>query len=487
MPYGTYCGGCRITWLILIILSLLFMYGTMYQYDDTDINVISSNHVLISTKTSNELSDQEQIGITLNMNSIKFTRKMINKNTNKTVECDPNTFKYISLLITELSTYNKRKWSTENISTFNDYPTDRREFIRFKHKNGSLYWSLSPELPFYDRPFYRNRFIYYFYQLIEQYAEYIMDFDLIIYVHDGKNYSFNYNVFPFFVSEATQYANKPMLLHSISRSLAGQFVTDTYYAPYIRGKYKELPFEQKKDVAVFRGHALNDIRETIAIKVNNIINGTKYFDVKINPGRHTLCERNRHLHCLSTDSSSGRRMSVETEMKYKYQIIMDGFGVRDAFPRQIRYKSVMLKQRSLLTEYWYYDLINNENAIFWDNATQLIDIMKDIIDTKAVYKDDVLYNIMLNSTRYATTHLDVDPNNCFMVHMMQIYNKYFYDETSINITKDDLEITHDVMYNDLAHCNDVMYNDLAHCNVLIETCFQNAFIYQMNIAYFGRT
>ena len=33
MPYGTLCGPCRMIWFLLIILALIFMYGTMYKYN----------------------------------------------------------------------------------------------------------------------------------------------------------------------------------------------------------------------------------------------------------------------------------------------------------------------------------------------------------------------------------------------------------------------------------------------------------------------
>mmetsp|Transcript_4082 Transcript_4082/g.3549 ORF Transcript_4082/g.3549 Transcript_4082/m.3549 type:complete len:97 (+) Transcript_4082:68-358(+) len=31
MPYGNSCGPCRMTWCLLIILALIFSFGTMYE------------------------------------------------------------------------------------------------------------------------------------------------------------------------------------------------------------------------------------------------------------------------------------------------------------------------------------------------------------------------------------------------------------------------------------------------------------------------
>eukprot|EP01083_Nonionella_stella_P131380 399131_1 len=36
MPYGATCGACRCFVFLLIILALIFMYGTMYKYSEVD-------------------------------------------------------------------------------------------------------------------------------------------------------------------------------------------------------------------------------------------------------------------------------------------------------------------------------------------------------------------------------------------------------------------------------------------------------------------
>eukprot|EP01083_Nonionella_stella_P093334 261553_1 len=63
-----------------------------------------------------------------------------------------------------------------------------------------------------------------------------------------------------------------------------------------------------------------------------------------------------------------------------------------------------------------------------------------------------LYQIASNGQTYAQTHLNIDSIDCFMVHMLQIYNAYFYDNTSIKITSMDMEITLDVIYDELIQC-----------------------------------
>eukprot|EP01083_Nonionella_stella_P093336 261557_1 len=367
---------------------------------------------------------------------IGFVSKL--KSMDHVVECDINQFKYIQLLRKELSPFSlPKKWTTSSISSYRKYPAPRKKFIRLKHKNGTLYLQRDREFIYH----YRNWFVYYFHHLISQYSHSIPDFDIVIFVSDGRNYVFDYHKFPFFVSEGKQRPNTPYLLHSVSRSLVRQFHLEREYQSYFNNKQNELPFKDKTNAAVFRGAPTNILRDRIAYSINKEKDIYDRFDVKLlnkMPGRQCGNKYN----CLAK-----QRMSIEEEMKYKYQIVIDGLGVRDALSRQIRYQSVILKQQSSYKEFWYYDLINNNNSIYWNDLNHL----KQIVDGRQ-YNNNQLYQIASNGQTYAQTHLNIDSIDCFMVHMLQIYNTYFYDDTSIKITSRDMKITLDVIYDELINC-----------------------------------
>ncbi len=186
---------------------------------------------------------------------------------------------------------------------------------------------------------------------------------------------------------------------------------------YINNRDSELKWIEKKDVAVFRGSDTNRERKDIT-RAAYANNNTK-FDVK-------LIDKDKTNNIwISKDDS----MSVKDEMEYKYQIIIDGLEVRDAFARQIRYKSVMLKQKSNLKEFWYYNLEDKQNVMLWKDVNELMGMVDNFKD------DEELNRVAMNGYEFANMYLDVDSINCFMMHMLQIYNEYFFDICSRKITQ----------------------------------------------------
>jgi len=123
-------------------------------------------------------------------------------------------------------------------------------------------------------------------------------------------------------------------------------------------------------------------------------------------------------------------MDVKESTKYKYVIMIDGSSVRDGFPQNVGTSNVILKQKSKLREFWYYDLVNNVHLIEWTSVPHLISIVKNITshvankDTKMV---QFLYNISLNGQAFVENYLtDEKSYDCFILHMLHIYTKYFY-------------------------------------------------------------
>ena len=115
-------------------------------------------------------------------------------------------------------------------------------------------------------------------------------------------------------------------------------------------------WNDKRDIAVFRGSATNPMRDDIAYFVN--YNNLSGFDVKLFQNGHSpKCKQiqssSSSLTYTKYDCYTTQPMSIHDEMEYKYQIVIDGYGVRDAYSRQIRYNSVILKQRSKLISQSY--------------------------------------------------------------------------------------------------------------------------------------
>ncbi len=72
-----------------------------------------------------------------------------------------------------------KKWTSQQLDKFQNFPARyQKQFIRLKHFNGSLYWNQQHMAPFIPKH-YRNWFIYFFYQLIQQYSLYVPDFDIV--------------------------------------------------------------------------------------------------------------------------------------------------------------------------------------------------------------------------------------------------------------------------------------------------------------------
>ena len=152
---------------------------------------------------------------------------------------------------------------------------------------------------------------------------------------------------------------------------------------------------------------------------------------------------------------------MEQQFEFRYQVNIDGYGVRDNLYYQLLSGSVILKQLSTLIEFWYYDLVDNEHVIFWENVLDLINTVIKVVDSTDIkhrkrsssltgwnrwmkqnyqflvghnltrYNNDTLRRISENAKEFVADHLSADNMDCFFVQMLQIYNHYFYDIDSL--------------------------------------------------------
>eukprot|EP01083_Nonionella_stella_P293663 998774_1 len=159
-------------------------------------------------------------------------------------------------------------------------------------------------------------------------------------------------------------------------------------------------------------------------------------------------------------------------MKYKYQIVLDGTSSRDAFARQMRYETLILKQLSKSKEFWHYDLINNSNVVLWSDVNELIDIVGNIGARVDNGEDSDLIRIVRNRGKYVSTHFNSESVHCFMLKMLDVYNTYFYDAHSTQINnKTDIEIISlDWLIHDFFDCKqydneDIIQNQHAICTL----------------------
>ena len=161
------------------------------------------------------------------------------------------------------------------------------------------------------------------------------------------------------------------------------------------------------------------------------------------------------------EALEGNALNVEQQFEYRYQVNIDGYGVRDNLMYQMLSGSIILKQLSTLIEFWYFDLIDNKHVVFWENILDLINVVIRLVDSlepkhrknsKSLtgYHDWILknwdYMIKNNMTKYNHHRLKESTENakefvadylgqnnmdCFFVHMIEIYNHYFFDPKSL--------------------------------------------------------
>ena len=119
-------------------------------------------------------------------------------------------------------------------------------------------------------------------------------------------------------------------------------------------------------------------------------------------------------------------------------IVVDGLGVRDAFTRQLKYNSVILKKDSERREFWYWDLIDKYHYFLFDNNIDLVKLMVQF--QNGYYSENSLANIAHNGYEYTRKNFNFDKLDCFTIHMINLYNHFFYNVSSIGLNEYDVEI-----------------------------------------------
>lgn len=150
-------------------------------------------------------------------------------------------------------------------------------------------------------------------------------------------------------------------------------------------------------------------------------------------------------------------MKNEDIVEYKYLINIDGNSVRDGFLNSLIYNNqIILKHSSYYKEFWYHDLINYKHLIYYTNTSDIVDKMKiinHVVDVVERYGNrnrnrkrkengiasyyfefyDLLVNITVNSEIFGRDYLNQDCYACFLLHMLEMYNYYLFDSSSVVI------------------------------------------------------
>eukprot|EP01084_Bolivina_argentea_P267022 453136_1 len=406
------------------------------------------------------------------LNNIGFIETMVDNGNNNTLQCNPFNFKYMKLLLQELieSNYsNIPKYTSDEFDNFyhlqnkycSQYSKDQinpMNIIRLKSFSGKLYYDSNiTTLVGYHRVY-----VSYFVDLFRRFSKYIPDFDITIYTMDSFNHKFNWkdrNSPVCFIAEGMFDDTAVNIgLHTISRSFLRQIYNLNMQKKkpnemFNINQYKNEQYfiwKNKKNKAVFRGSPFLFERDKLAYFINyNLNNDTsQYFDVKlmdspIHRKNHAqpskpFCANYGDKNTSKCWTSNSDMLSWTDELKYKYVIVMDGLGVRDAFSRQIQYNSVILKKNSRRKTFWYYDVVDKQHYFIYKNNSDLINLMSQF--QNGYYTEDELSKIAYNGYKYSEQNFNFDKLDCFTIHMINLYNYFFYNKSSITINQYDIEI-----------------------------------------------
>eukprot|EP01083_Nonionella_stella_P000122 360_1 len=372
--------------------------------------------------------------------SIEFkSPNVIQSQMTNTMQCNLSHFKYTTLLLQQLQTLpiNRSKYTTKQIDHLlhdkhrlcAQYNHEFASITRLKSYNNTLYLDNYHLLHTSEKEIsrYGVQYIRYFMHLLNKYDT-LPIFDIVIYQSSGHVFKFNWNDTKYqypvcFIAKGLQFRDIPLLFHMVARGqLILQLHDDNKQLPTLK------PWKDRKDIAVFRGSTYK-MRDNMVHYVNNVISmeERKLFDAKLFKTKQVqlFCGRWNEHNCFVLRNES---MTYEQEAQYKFIIVVDGLDTRDAFVRQMFYGSVILKYDTKRTEFWYHDLIDGYHYFLWQNVTDLVHLMKRVV---AEYDDNELYQIGQNAKQYAMTHFDDHSLACFVMNMIDIYNQYFYDISSI--------------------------------------------------------
>ena len=449
------------------------------------------DNLIILMDNNNENDDKHY------MNNMRMQQKLLSSydinwitelnddTNNSTIICDPYKFEYIDKLLNELEKYKsvlmKNKTTTMDIDKYENKLEDKiiiikdklhceslHEYIRIKINSSKLYvrqfihniygrhlfipnkLNSLKEASFFSSVQYSDVFVSFFWEFVTKFGKYINSTDLFLQIYDDMKYQHNYNwltdEIPILLSDSnainTTCPNN-ILLHSVSRSLA--MINQNI-----------LPFKRKHYIKIQE------------LKTNNTF--SKYFDWRNKPYNVAFFRganqglfrwKYKELYFWETmidfkyvtsrgDTKTDKLyyVNIEEHLKYKFIINIDGYSVRDSFTYNLQFGVVIFSLNNTGNrEFWYDNLKNEIHYILFNNITHLINLVKyytNIVHQYEINKNHSefvvnqymkLYQISENAKEFARKYLNKHCVYCFMIHILQIYNKYFYDSNSLKINK----------------------------------------------------
>eukprot|EP01084_Bolivina_argentea_P149728 261534_1 len=366
-----------IHYMLCILIIIAFLSVFIYSYFDNNSQLYEQ--AILNFKQS---SNQFNIKNPSKQNIISIHSMCDNHKLN------PMKYKYLHLLLTDLhnifngSYRSKQDITSSKIDNFVSdwkYAWNSGYAVRLKYYNNILYANYHRKGYIYRE--YNGMFIYWFYEMINKYKHIINIpwFDIVFWTHDYNFYTHkweNKSEIPVFFSDRIQVVHNKINLYLAPRSYVKTWITqqfikngitnvskedergmyrfNEFYSQYLKAKNKEISFVNKTNKAVFFG----------TLDYNTMRKRLQY-----------ICNAYCIVKGSYSDDDHPVTYNVSEEMKYKFQILIDGFSTRDAAYRQIKYDSVIVKYKSEYYEFWYYDLIAGINIHEFKDKNEFKSIM----------------------------------------------------------------------------------------------------------------
>eukprot|EP01083_Nonionella_stella_P136653 415941_1 len=443
------------------MLVALSFWCSVYTYP---LHIISIYPIIISSKLSFNLRiNLNPHGKTMHMklvtsilHSFLFLTDHIH---NTTVQCSPDTFKYIQVLLKELTHYNGTKHTTKSMDDYIQNNTKRHaigtpydEYLRLKSVNGTLYIntklnSITHNIKYMWR--IHKYALNYYNRLFTKYGTQIPNTDFVLFLGNGAHSVFDHKTFPLFISDgSTEYDYVPLFGVPRSSLRLKQSLEFGYNYQDVVSHRNNISFAHKLNQLFFRGSitGMNEYdpsntnwkitkRGQVIMALNNDQTLLRFMDVKIADKYNFSCKKINITKSNEVAKYCANWVDLRQQMKYKYILVVDGNSVRDVFPINLGFESVVLKQRSFLKEFWYYNLIDGYHYVQWDNVTDLQNKLYAMVENA---NDLELWSqIALNGRSFVDQYLTDDKMDCFMIHMLQIYNRFLFDSEKVRILSDD--------------------------------------------------
>eukprot|EP01083_Nonionella_stella_P176636 618587_1 len=451
----------RVVRVVILFISIHFVGLLLYFRNGVIFNNIHFQQS--QTNTTNATSY-------LTYPTIEFTSKLYNSISNKWIKCEPHKHKYIQLLLQQLNqtprrnyvnSYEINKWTQKHLS----YEMNKWAF-RLKFDGHALYLHKGTAL--HSPGEYYLHFYHYYASFFSKYTKYIMrvqpnfNIDFLTWFWDSKSITFDLNTMPVFMAEGNATAQylqyNSLLLLSISRSLVELYQSAVPQKPN-NSNYSSKENEHVRKVKstmnltlptnswdwksrsvlynewdskimefLFRGGGgKNVLRKELVARINNMHSNETSYNIQL--------------------KSRSRFISPRKESKRKFVVVIDGVGVRDMFTRSMLYNSVILKNKYLngSVEFWYYDLVNNTNVIYWRTVDEFVDIAQNIIKQLKLNNVEVanhLRSIAYETRKFVFDYLNIESLDCFTMHMFEIYRHYFFQSNGTDIDSHDTMLYH---------------------------------------------